>query len=79
MDEVQVRKQAEALVAQMTVEEAASQLKYDAPAIERLAPRLQLVERSAARGCRAGTATVFPRPFPWPPCLTRKASSRWRR
>lgn len=31
MDEVQVRKQAEALVAQMTVEEAASQLKYDAP------------------------------------------------
>ena len=27
MDEVQVRKQAEALVAQMTVEEAASQLK----------------------------------------------------
>ena len=52
MDEVQVRKQAEALVAQMTVEEAASQLKYDAPAIERLGiPRLQLVERSAARGC----------------------------
>lgn len=30
------RKKAEALVAQMTLEEKASQLKYDAPAIRRL-------------------------------------------
>ena len=30
------RKQAQALVSQMTVEEKASQLRYDAPAIERL-------------------------------------------
>ena len=31
----EARKKAEALVAQMTVEEKASQLKYDAPAIPR--------------------------------------------
>ena len=36
MDEAQVRKQAEELVAQMTLDEAAAQLKYNAPAIERL-------------------------------------------
>ena len=41
MDEAQVRKQAEELVAQMTLDEAAAQLKYNAPAIERLGiPRL---------------------------------------
>ena len=80
MDEVQVRKQAEALVAQMTVEEAASQLKYDAPAIERLGIPAYNWWNEALHGvARAGTATVFPQPFPWPPCLTRKASSRWRR
>ena len=32
MDEAQVRKQAEELVAQMTLDEAAAQLKYNAPA-----------------------------------------------
>ena len=61
MDEVQVRKQAEALVAQMTVEEAASQLKYDAPAIERLGIPAYNWWNEALHGvARAGTATVFP-------------------
>mgnify|MGYP000688881864 CR=1 FL=1 len=36
MDRAQARKKAEALVAKMTIEERAGQLKYDAPAIERL-------------------------------------------
>lgn len=61
MDEAQVRKQAEALVAQMTVEEAASQLKYDAPAIERLGIPAYNWWNEALHGvARAGTATVFP-------------------
>ena len=54
-------RRAEALVAQMTLEEKASQLRYDAPAI----PRLGISEynwwNEAAHGvARAGTATVFP-------------------
>ena len=36
MNRTEARKKAEALVAKMTVEEAASQLRYDAPGIERL-------------------------------------------
>lgn len=61
MDEVQVRKQAEALVAQMTVEEAASQLKYDAPAIERLGIPAYNWWNEALHGvARAGTAHRIP-------------------
>ena len=37
------REKAQALVNQMTVEEAASQLRYDAPAIERLKPSTPLI------------------------------------
>ena len=36
MTREQARRKAEELVGQMTVEERASQLRYDAPAIERL-------------------------------------------
>ena len=36
MNRQEARKKAEALVAQMTLEEAAGQLSYQAPAIERL-------------------------------------------
>ena len=36
MDRTKARAKAEALVAQMTVEEKITQLRYDAPAIERL-------------------------------------------
>ena len=36
MNREQAVKRAEELVAKMTVEEAASQLRYDSPAIERL-------------------------------------------
>lgn len=61
MDEAQVRKQAEELVAQMTLDEAAAQLKYNAPAIERLGIPAYNWWNEALHGvARAGTATVFP-------------------
>lgn len=61
MTREEARQKAEALVAQMTVEEAASQLSYKAPAI----PRLNIPEYNwwseALHGvARAGTATCFP-------------------
>ncbi len=55
------RKQAEELVDQMTVEEMASQLKYDAPAIPRLGiPGYNWWNEALHGVARAGTATVFP-------------------
>ncbi|MBR0465116.1 MAG: glycoside hydrolase family 3 C-terminal domain-containing protein [Clostridia bacterium] len=61
MTREQARKKAEALVAQMTVEERASQLKYDAPAIPRLnIPAYNWWNEALHGVARAGTATVFP-------------------
>ncbi|MBQ8617364.1 MAG: glycoside hydrolase family 3 C-terminal domain-containing protein [Clostridia bacterium] len=55
------REKAQALVNQMTVEEAASQLRYDAPAIERLGVPAYNWWNEALHGvARAGTATSFP-------------------
>ena len=55
------RKKAEALVAQMTLEEKASQLRYDAPAIPRLGVPAYNWWNEALHGvARAGTATSFP-------------------
>ena len=55
------REKAKTLVAQMTVEEAASQLRYDAPAIERLGVPAYNWWNEALHGvARAGTATSFP-------------------
>lgn len=52
---------AKKLVCQMTVEEKASQLKYDAPAIERLGIPAYNWWNEALHGvARAGTATMFP-------------------
>ena len=57
----EARKNAEYLVSQMTVEEAASQLKYDAPAIPRLGiPAYNWWNEVLHGVARAGTATVFP-------------------
>lgn len=59
MNEIEQR--ARDMVAQMTVEEAASQLKYDAPAIARLGIPAYNWWNEALHGvARAGTATVFP-------------------
>ncbi len=53
--------QARALVAQMTLEERASMLRYDAPAIPRLGIPAYNWWNEALHGvARAGTATVFP-------------------
>ena len=61
MDREQARVKARALVARMTVEEAAAQLRYDAPAIERLGVPAYNWWNEALHGvARAGTATSFP-------------------
>ena len=55
------KKQAKELVAQMTLEEKASQLKYNAPAIKRLGVPAYNWWNEALHGvARAGTATMFP-------------------
>ena len=55
------RDKAQALVARMTVEEAASQLRYDAPAIEHLGIPAYNWWNEALHGvARAGSATSFP-------------------
>ncbi len=55
------RQKAERLVTQMTIEERASQLRYDAPAIERLGIPAYNWWGEALHGvARAGTATSFP-------------------
>ena len=55
------RQKARELVARMTLEEKASQLKYDAPAIPRLnLPAYNWWSEALHGVARAGTATVFP-------------------
>ena len=55
------KKRAEELVSKMTVEEAASQLRYDSPAIDRLGiPEYNWWNESLHGVARAGTATSFP-------------------
>ena len=61
MNRQQAREKAAALVAQMTVEEAASQLRYDAPAIDRLGVPAYNWWNEALHGvARAGIATMWP-------------------
>lgn len=61
MDRTRAKAMAQALVDQMTVEEAASQLRYDAPAIERLGiPSYNWWNEALHGVARAGTATSFP-------------------
>lgn len=61
MNREEARKRAEALVAQMTVEEKASQLRYDSPAIPRLGVPTYNWWNEALHGvARAGVATSFP-------------------
>ena len=57
----EARRRAKALVAQMTAEEKASQLLWNAPAIERLGIPAYTWWNEALHGvARAGLATVFP-------------------
>ena len=61
MDRQEARKKAAELVSRMTLEEKASQLRFDAPAIPRLGIPAYNWWNEALHGvARAGTATVFP-------------------
>ncbi len=61
MNREEARKRAKALVDQMTLEEAASQLSYQAPAIERLnVPAYNWWNEALHGVARAGMATMFP-------------------
>ena len=61
MNREEARARAQALVAQMTLEEQASQLRYDAPAIPRLGVPAYNWWNEALHGvARAGVATMFP-------------------
>ena len=61
MNREEARKRAKELVAKMTVEEKASQLRYDSPAIDRLGVPAYNWWNEALHGvARAGTATMFP-------------------
>ena len=61
MNRKKARKKATELVSQMTLEEKASQLRYDAPAIKRLGIPAYNWWNEALHGvARAGQATIFP-------------------
>jgi len=61
MNREEARKRATDLVEQMTVEEIASQLRFDAPAIERLGiPEYNWWNEGLHGVARAGVATMFP-------------------
>ena len=61
MNRDEARKKAQELVSKMTLEEKASQLKYDAPAIKRLGvPAYNWWNEGLHGVARAGQATVFP-------------------
>ena len=60
-DRSEAAAKARALVSRMTLEEKASQLRYDAPSIDRLGIPAYNWWNEALHGvARAGTATVFP-------------------
>ena len=60
-ESLSVQERAEALVNEMTVEEAASQLRYDAPAVERLGiPAYNWWNEGIHGLARSGVATMFP-------------------
>ncbi len=61
MNREEAKKRAKELVSRMTVEEKASQLRYDSPAIDRLGVPAYNWWNEALHGvARAGTATMFP-------------------
>ncbi len=61
MDRKRAKKLAEELVSKMTLEEKASQLRFDAPAVERLGiPEYNWWNEALHGIARGGTATVFP-------------------
>lgn len=61
MTREEARSKAREIVSKMTIEEKASQLRYDAPAVERLGiPAYNWWNEGIHGVARAGTATLFP-------------------
>ena len=70
MNRETARQRAKELVAQMTIEERASQLRYDAPAIERLGiPEYNWWGEGLHGVARAGTATSYPQAIALAACF----------
>lgn len=70
MDRKEARRKAQELVMKMTIEEKASQLRYDSPGISRLGiPEYNWWNEGLHGVARAGIATVFRRQLEWPPHL----------
>ena len=66
------KERAKELVAQMTLAEKCAQMKYDAPAIERLGVPATTGGTRPSTGWRAlGRPRCSPRPLAWRPALTR--------
>lgn len=64
MDRAKAMEKAKALVSRMTLEEMASQLRFDSPAIARLGvPEYNWWNEALHGVARAGTATSFPQPI----------------
>lgn len=60
-ESLSAQERAQALVEKMTIEEAASQLRFDAPAVERLGiPEYNWWNEGIHGLARSGTATMFP-------------------
>ena len=74
MNREEAKKKAEALVVRMTLEEKASQLRYDAPAIKRLGiPAYNWWNEGLHGVARAGQATVFPQAIGMAAAFDRKS------
>lgn len=70
MNREEARKKAQALVAQMDLEEVASQLRFDAPAIDRLGvPEYNWWNEALHGVARGGTATSFPQAIAMAACF----------
>ena len=77
-ESLSAQERAEALVNEMTVEEAASQLRYDAPAVERLGiPAYNWWNEGIHGLARSGVATMFPQAIGLAASLTPTLCSKW--
>ena len=78
MNREEAKKKAEVLVARMTLEEKASQLRYDAPAIKRLGiPAYNWWNEGLHGVAREGRQRIFHRRSEWRQLLIGKVWQRW--
>ena len=80
MDRKEARRKAQELVMKMTIEEKASQLRYDSPGISRLGiPEYNWWNEGLHGVARAGIATVFPQAIGMAASFDRRYGSKNRR